>query len=144
MLPALARPTRSKVRSAWPCLTKPAQRYIAFETLAQLALLQASHSRTGGSHYSFSLPSVCHGSSHQQAPQAQAWARPRFAQGCTRGTLEAVLLDLRFFDVRVVWVQARSSATGLNQRDLQFDIHPGNRSQMVSLVWLSSCLARCP
>ena len=48
----------SKVRSAWPCLTKPAQRYIAcFETLAQFALLQATHSGVGGSRYSFSLPS---------------------------------------------------------------------------------------
>ena len=48
----------SKVRSAWPCLTKLAQRYIAcFETLAQLALLQATHLHIGGSHCAFSLPS---------------------------------------------------------------------------------------
>ena len=47
-----------EVRSAWPCLTKPAQRYIVcFETLAQLALLQATHSHIGGGHYSFSLSS---------------------------------------------------------------------------------------
>ena len=37
---------------------KPAQRYSAcFETLAQLALLQATHSHIGGGHYSFSMPS---------------------------------------------------------------------------------------
>ena len=41
-----------------PCLVKPGQRYIAcFETLAQLALLQATHSHIGGGHYSFSMPS---------------------------------------------------------------------------------------
>ena len=46
------------VRRVWPCLVKPAQRYIAcFETLAQLALLQATHSHIGGGRYSFSMPS---------------------------------------------------------------------------------------
>ena len=46
------------IRAVWPCLVKPAQRYIAcFETLAQLALLQATHSHIGGGHYSFSMPS---------------------------------------------------------------------------------------
>ena len=45
-------------RRVWPCLVKPAQRYIAcFETLAQLALLQATHSHIGGGRYSFSMPS---------------------------------------------------------------------------------------
>ena len=43
-------------RAAWPCLVKPGQRYIAcFETLAQLALLQATHSHIGGGRYSFSM-----------------------------------------------------------------------------------------
>ena len=38
------------IRAVWPCLVKPAQRYIArCETLAQLALLQATHSHIGGS-----------------------------------------------------------------------------------------------
>ena len=47
-----------EIRSAWPCLTKPAQRYIAcFETLAQLALLEAKHAHIGGGHCSFSMPS---------------------------------------------------------------------------------------
>ena len=51
----LARPRQ---RAVWPCLVKPAQRYIAcFETLAQLALLQATHSHIGGGHYSLSMPS---------------------------------------------------------------------------------------
>ena len=46
------------IRAVWPCLVKPGQRYIAcFETLAQLALLQATHSHIGGGHYSFSMPS---------------------------------------------------------------------------------------
>ena len=46
------------IRAVWPCLVKPAQRCIAcFETLAQLALLQATHSHIGGGHYSFSMPS---------------------------------------------------------------------------------------
>ena len=46
------------IRAAWPCLVKPRQRRIAcFETLAQLALLQATHSHIGGGHYSFSMPS---------------------------------------------------------------------------------------
>ena len=46
------------IRPVWPCLVKPGQRYIAcFETLAQLALLQATHSHIGGGHYSFSMPS---------------------------------------------------------------------------------------
>ena len=46
------------IRAVWPCLVKPAQRYIAcFETLAQLALLQATHSHIGGGHYSFRMPS---------------------------------------------------------------------------------------
>ena len=46
---------RGNVRQVCPCLSKPAQRYIArFETLAQLALLQATHSRIGGGRYSFS------------------------------------------------------------------------------------------
>ena len=46
------------VRFVWPCLTKFAQRYIAcFKTLAQLALLQATHSHIGGGRYSFSMPS---------------------------------------------------------------------------------------
>ena len=46
------------MRSVWPCLVKPGQRCIAcFETLAQLALLQATHSHIGGGHYSFSMPS---------------------------------------------------------------------------------------
>ena len=46
------------IRAVWPCLVKPAQRYIAcFETLAQLALLQATHSHIGGGRYSFSMPS---------------------------------------------------------------------------------------
>ena len=45
-------------RTYEPCLVKPGQRYIAcFETLAQLALLQATHSHIGGGHYSFSMPS---------------------------------------------------------------------------------------
>ena len=45
------------VRRVWPCLVKPAQRYIAcFETLAQLALLQSTHSHIGGGRYSFSMP----------------------------------------------------------------------------------------
>ena len=45
--------TMQDVRRVWPCLSKPAQRYIAcFETLAQLALLQATHSHIGGGHYS--------------------------------------------------------------------------------------------
>ena len=40
------------------CLVKPGQRYIAcFETLAQLALLQATHSHIGGGRNSFSMPS---------------------------------------------------------------------------------------
>ena len=42
----------------WPCLVKPGQRCVAcFETLAQLALLQATHSHIGGGRYSFSMPS---------------------------------------------------------------------------------------
>ena len=46
------------IRAVWPCLVKPGQRYIAcFETLAQLALLQATHSHIDGGHYSFSVPS---------------------------------------------------------------------------------------
>ena len=46
------------IRAVWPCLVKPGQRYIAcFETLAQLALLQATHSHIGGGRYSFSMPS---------------------------------------------------------------------------------------
>ena len=46
------------IRAVWPCLVKPGQRCIAcFETLAQLALLQATHSHIGGGHYSFSMPS---------------------------------------------------------------------------------------
>ena len=50
--------TMQDVRRVWPCLVKPAQRYIAcFETLAQLALLQATHSHIGGGRYSFSMPS---------------------------------------------------------------------------------------
>ena len=45
-------------RAVWPCLVKLGQRYIAcFETLAQLALLQATHSHIGGGRYSFSMPS---------------------------------------------------------------------------------------
>ena len=45
-------------RAVWPCLVKPGQRYIAcFETLAQLALLQATRSHIGGGRYSFSMPS---------------------------------------------------------------------------------------
>ena len=41
------------IRAVWPCMVKPAQRYIAcFE-----ALLQATHSHIGGGHYSFSMPS---------------------------------------------------------------------------------------
>ena len=50
--------TMQDVRRVWPCLVKPAQRYIAcFETLAQLALLQATHSHIGGGRYSFSTVS---------------------------------------------------------------------------------------
>ena len=50
--------TMQDVRQVWPCLSKPAQHYIAcFETLAQLALLQATHSHIGGGRYSFSMPS---------------------------------------------------------------------------------------
>ena len=46
------------IRAVWPCLVKPGQRYIAcFKTLAQLALLQATHSHIGGGYYSFSMPS---------------------------------------------------------------------------------------
>ena len=46
------------IRAVWPCLVKLGQRYIAcFETLAQLPLLQATHSHIGGGHYSFSMPS---------------------------------------------------------------------------------------
>ena len=46
------------IRAVWPCLVKPGQRYIAcFETLAQLALLQATHSHIGGGRRSFSMPS---------------------------------------------------------------------------------------
>ena len=48
--------TMQDVRRVWPCLVKPAQRYIAcFETLAQLALLQATRSHIGGGRYSFSI-----------------------------------------------------------------------------------------
>ena len=48
--------TMQDVRRVWPCLSKPAQRYIAcFETLAQLALLQATQSHIGGGRYSFSM-----------------------------------------------------------------------------------------
>ena len=50
------------------CLSKPAQRYIAcFETLPQLALLQATHSHIGGGHYLFSLPSGLIIRQHMQA-----------------------------------------------------------------------------
>ena len=46
------------MRAVWPCLVKPGQRCVAcFETLAQLALLQATHSHIGGGRYSFSMPS---------------------------------------------------------------------------------------
>ena len=57
------------IRAVWPCLVKPAQRYIAcFETLAQLALLQATHSHIGGGHYSFSMPSSTDNSSLSPRP----------------------------------------------------------------------------
>ena len=45
------------IRAVWPCLVKPARTSHALETLAQLALLQATHSHIGGGHYSFSMPS---------------------------------------------------------------------------------------
>ena len=43
------------IRAVWPCLVK--RRIACFETLAQLALLQAAHSHIGGGRYSFSMPS---------------------------------------------------------------------------------------
>ena len=72
------------IRAVWPCLVKPGQRHTAcFETLAQLALLQATHSHIGGGHYSFSMPSGTDNSATEASPNklfTTSWPLQLFVQ----------------------------------------------------------------
>ena len=73
----LPRPGTARHKSRVACLVKPAQRYIAhFETLAQLALLQATHSHIGGGHYLFCMPS----GTDNSATEATSWPLQLFVQ----------------------------------------------------------------